>query len=195
MDSILTRDKFLIKQRSVGNRPNNNFRIYDPTGDELLMVCREEALYPAGRRIWGLEFSGPSEYSRLVFQTPTGEQVFSLTRVRKWGRVKFILLDRNGREIAALKSKIFLRGGGFEYIDPNERYAIKAMVGGLETWVVKGSIRIAVLTKPFPKKLKELGSPVSKFHLGFDDWIEKENSLRLMILGAILPIYNSIPDD
>ena len=117
MNPVLNRNLFFIKQHAGLFKAANNFDIYDPADQQLIMTCREAK---PGFFTRMLRFSA---YRRMVpfhvgIRTASSEQVLSVKRGVSLFSSTVEVMDENHVLAGRFLQKKFTIGGRFDVTDP-----------------------------------------------------------------------------
>ena len=167
MKKNLQKNTFLFKEHVGLLKASNNYDVYDPQTNEIVLHCREKNLNPLYKIIRLL-------VTELKSMTPFEIEVF----------------DENDRLIGLIKLKLFPLGNNFEIFDEKGNLVSK-LNGSLIGWnfkFVKDKNTIARVTKKWSGIGKELFTSADNYILDIKDDVEKSSPLRLLIFGAVICI-------
>jgi uncharacterized protein YxjI len=189
MNSILNRNMFFVKEHVGMFKAANNFDIYSPDTQEMIMTCREDKL---GFFTKMLRFS---DYKRntpfhVEIKDTNGNPVLAVKRgVSLWlSRVE--VLDENGQLIGQFKQKLFSIGGKFDVLDADGNM-LCSLKGKWTSWdfkFIKGTEEFAHVSKKWSGLGKELFTSADNYMLSIDEKVPENHPLRILIVAAVLCI-------
>lgn len=189
MNSILNQNTFFVKEHVGMFKAANNFDIYDPKNQKMVMTCREENL---GFFTKLLRFS---DYKRMTpfnieIKTTSGEKVLTVKRGVSFFLSNVEVFDENEKLIGRFKQKFFSIGGKFDIIDANERI-LCTLKGKWTSWdfrFVKDQIEYAHISKKWAGIGKEMFTSADNYMLNIDRKVSENDPIRLLILAAVMCI-------
>ncbi len=189
MHSILNLNLFLVKEHVGMFKAANNFDIYNPENNELIMNCREDNL---GFFTKIFRFT---DYKRLTpfdieVKTANGEKVLTIKRGFTLFLSKVEVFDNNGSAVGIFKQKFFSLGGAFDVLDANNNIlcSLKGKWSGWDFKFVKDKEEFASVSKKWAGLGKELFTTADNYVLKIEDKIPADHPLRTLILAAVLCI-------
>jgi len=167
----------------------NNFDIFNPDNQEMIMTCREENL---GFFTKILRFS---KYKRMTpfhieIKTASGEKVLTIKRGISIFLSSVDVLDESDNLLGKFKQKFFSIGGKFDVIDSNENF-LCTLKGKWTSWdfkFIKGETEFAHVSKKWAGIGKELFTSADNYMLAIDNKVAADNSIRILILAAVMCI-------
>lgn len=189
MNPVINQNLFFVKEHVGMFKAANNFDIYDPQSQELLMHCREEKL---GFFTKMLRFS---DYKRMTpfnieIKTATGEKVLTVKRGVSIFLSDVEVFDENEHKVGQFKQRFFSFGGKFDVLDA-EGKKLCQLKGKWTSWdfkFVHEKMEFAHVTKQWAGLGKELFTTADNYVLQIDEKVPENNSLRLLILAAVMCI-------
>ena len=189
MNPVLSQNLFLVKEHVGMFKAANNYDIYDPATQDILMHCREEKL---GFFTKMLRFT---DYKRMTpfhveIKTPAGEKVLSVKRGISVFLSSVEVFDGNEKLIGKFKQKFFSIGGKFNVLDANETH-LCTLKGKWTSWdfkFVKDDIEMAHVSKKWAGFGKEFFTSADNYMLKIDDRIPADNGIRMLIMAAVMCI-------
>ncbi|ELR68997.1 hypothetical protein C900_05555 [Fulvivirga imtechensis AK7] len=189
MNPVLNKNLFLVKEHVGMFKAANNYDIYDPETQDVIMHCREERL---GFFTKMLRFT---DYKRMTpfhveIKTPSGEKVLSVKRGVSFFLSSVEVFDGNEKLIGKFKQKFFSIGGKFNVLDANETH-LCTLKGKWTSWdfkFVKDDIEMAHVSKKWAGFGKELFTTADNYMLKIDDQIPADNGIRILIMAAVMCI-------
>lgn len=189
MNSNLNRNLFFIKEHVGMFKAANNYDIYDPENQEMILTCREENL---GFLTKLFRFTG---YKRMTpfnieIKTTTGEKILRVKRGVAWFLSTVEVFDENEKPVGKFKQKLFSIGGKFNILDPNEK-TLCTLKGKWTSWdfrFIKDEVEFARVNKKWAGIGKELFTTADNYMLSIDERVQKDNPIRILILAAVMCI-------
>jgi len=189
MNPILNHNLFLIKEHIGMFKAANNYDIYDPATNEIIMNCRENNL---GFFTKMLRFT---DYKRMTpfdveISTASGEKIISVKRGIAWFRSTVEVFDEKDRLLGTFKQKFLSIGGKFEILDKNEKPAA-TLQGKWTGWDFKFSHenkQLAQVSKKWAGMGKEFFTSADNYVLQIEENVAPESPLRQLILAAVMCI-------
>lgn len=189
MNSILKRDLYFVKEHVGLFKAANNFDIFDPETNELLLNCRENNL---GFLTKMLRFS---DYKRMTpfcleVTTPAGAKVLTVKRGISIFLSTVEVLDENDMVVGRFKQKFFSVGGKFNVLNPQNE-VISQLKGKWTSWdfkFVNNDIEYAHVAKKWAGMGKELFTTADNYMLEIYNNVGPSDNMRIMILAAVLSI-------
>lgn len=167
----------------------NNFDIYNPENQELIMSCREEHL---GFFTKLFRFS---EYKRMTpfhieVKTSQGSKVLTVKRGVSLFVSTVEVFDEKDKLIGMFKQKFFSIGGKFNVLDPQENILCK-LKGKWTRWdfkFMKDNKELGHVSKKWAGLGKEMFTSADNYMLEINKEVSKEDPLRVLILAAVICI-------
>jgi len=189
MHEVLNRNVFLVKEHTGVFKAANNYDIYDPETQTLLMECREDRL---GFFTKILRFT---DYKRMTpfdiqIRTPDGQQVVRVKRGVSFFLSKVQVLDENDCVIGGFKQRFFSLGQAFTVLDANEApvCALKGKWTGWDFKFLHGETELAHVTKKWAGFAKEMFTSADNYILEISDQVPVNGAARQLILAAVMCI-------
>lgn len=189
MNNTLGQNLYLIKEHVGMFKAANNYDIYDPETQQIIMNCREEKL---GFFTKLLRFT---DYKRMTpfhveIKTPTGEKVLTVKRGISIFLSSVEVFDENEKLIGKFKQQFFSIGGKFKVLDAKENH-LCTLKGKWTSWdfkFVKDDIEMAHVSKKWAGLGKELFTSADNYVLKIDEKIPADNTIRILIMAAVMCI-------
>lgn len=189
MNSVLNQNVFLVKEHVGVFKAANNYDIYNPDTQSIVMTCREESL---GFFTKLFRFS---DYKRMTpfdieIKTASGEKVLTVKRGISIFLSTVEVFDDKGILVGKFKQKFFSIGGKFEVLDSNEQN-LCTLKGKWTSWdfkFVKENTEFAHVSKEWAGIGKELFTSADNYVLRIDESVSKNDPKRLLILAAVMCI-------
>ena len=189
MNPILKRNAYFVKEHVGIFKAANNYDIYDPEAQDIIMTCREESL---GFFTKMFRFS---DYKRMTpfhieIKTASGEKVLTVKRGVSIFLSTVEVLDENDMLVGKFKQKFFSIGGKFDLLDPNDHFMC-TLKGKWTSWdfkFVRDNAEFAHVTKKWAGLGKELFTSADNYMLTINESVPANDPLRIMILAAVMSI-------
>jgi len=189
MNSLLEQNLFFIKEHVGLFKAANNFDIYNPETQELIMTCREDNL---GFFTKMFRFS---DYKRMTpfnieIKTVKGDKILTVKRGVTFFKSVVEVFDENDLLIGTFKQRLFSIGGKFDIFDSsdNEICTLKGKWTSWEFSFEKDGITYASVHKKWSGLGKELFTTADNYMLEIESLTSKNSILRLLILASVMCI-------
>lgn len=189
MNPIVNKNLFFIKEHVGMFKAANNYDIYTPQNNELVMNCREEGL---GFFTKILRFT---DYKRMTpfdieIKTPQGEQILRIKRGISIFLSKVEVFNEKDVLVGVFKQKLFSIGGKFNVYDADENELCQ-LKGKWTSWdfkFIKDDIEFAHVSKKWAGLGKELFTSADNYMLEINENVPVDSPLRLLILASVMCI-------
>ncbi|MBS7233320.1 RNAase [Flavobacterium psychroterrae] len=189
MNPILNQNLFLVKEHVGMFKAANNYDIYNPETNEIVMNCRENNLGFFTKMLRFTDYKTMTPFN-IEITTVSGEKIISVKRGIAWLRSTVEVFDEKDRLLGTFKQKIFSIGGKFEILDKNERSAA-TLQGKWTGWDFKFSHedkQLAQVTKKWAGMGRELFTSADNYVLQIEETVAPDSPLRQLILAAVMCI-------
>ena len=190
MKKLLQKNTFLFKEQLGLFKASNNYDVYDPQTEEIILHCREKNLNPLYKiirlLIKDLKSMTPFE---IEISGLDGIKIIKVKKKLSLVLPKIEVFDESDKLIGFIKLNLF-QLNNFEVFDYKGNLVSK-LKGSLIGWnfkFLKDEITIATVTKKWSEIGKELFTSADNYILDINDNVEKTSSLRLLIFGAVICI-------
>lgn len=189
MNAALNQNLFFVKEHVGMFKAANNFDIYDPKSQEMIMTCREEKL---GFFTKLFRFS---DYKRMTpfhveIKTMKGEPVLEVKRGVSLFLSKVDVMDENGKLVGRFKQKLFSVGGKFDVLDPNDK-VLCTLKGKWTSWDFRFAdqkMEYAHVSKKWAGLGREMFTSADNYMVKIEEIVPENDPLRILILAAVLCI-------
>lgn len=167
----------------------NNYDIYDPATQEIVMNCREENLGFFTKMLRFTDYKRMTPFN-VEIKTPAGEKILTVKRGVSIFLSNVEVFDEKDTLIGRFKQKFFSIGGKFDIIDPNDQ-KLCSLKGKWTSWdfkFVSEDTEFAHISKEWAGLGKELFTSADNYMLNIDEKVPADHPLRLLILGAVMCI-------
>lgn len=189
MNSILNRNLYLVKEHVGMFKASNNYDIYDPKTNEIILLCREEGLNFLTKIFRFSDYKTATPFN-VVIKTPEGKTVVRVKRGINIWLSKVEVLDENDKVIGIFKQKLFSIGGKFKVLDPNgkELCMLKGKWTGWNFKFIKDNLEFAHVSKKWSGIGKEFFTSADNYILNINENVPADSPLRQLILAAVMCI-------
>jgi uncharacterized protein YxjI len=189
MNPILNQNLFLVKEHVGMFKAANNYDIYNPENNELIMNCREKDLGFFTKVLRFTDFKRATPFN-VEIATPAGEKIINVKRGVAIFRSKVEVFDEKERLIGTFKQKIFSIGGKFEILDKNEK-PVCTLQGKWTGWdfkFTKDTQMLGQVNKKWAGIGKEFFTSADNYVLQIENSVAQDDSVRQLILAAVMCI-------
>ena len=189
MHPVLSNNIYFVKEHVGMFKAANNYDIYDPSTEAVIMECREDRLGILTKILRFTDYKRMTPFD-IQIRTPEGQQVIRVKRGIALFLSKVEVLDENDRVIGMFKQKIFSIGGAFTVFDANENPVcqLKGKWTGWDFKFLDGETELAHVTKKWAGVGKELFTSADNYVLQISDNVPADNVARQLILAAVMCI-------
>lgn len=189
MNPILSQNLFLVKEHIGMFKASNNYDIYDPETNQIIMNCRENNLGFFTKILRFTDYKRATPFN-VEITTASGEKLITVRRGVAIFRSTVEVLDEKDRLVGTFKQKFFSIGGKFDILDKNEK-PVATLQGKWTGWDFKFSHenrQLAQVSKKWAGLGKEFFTSADNYVLQIEDTIAADSPLRQLILGAVMCI-------
>lgn len=189
MNPILSRNLFFVKEHVGMFKAANNYDIYDPNSQEMIMHCREDGLGFFTKLLRFTEYKRMTPFN-VEIKTTTGEKILTVKRGISLILSSVEVYDDQDKLIGKFKQKLFSIGGKFNVLDANDNF-LCTLKGKWTSWdfkFIKEKEEFAHVSKQWSGIGKELFTSADNYMLKIDEKIPGDNPIRLLILAAVMCI-------
>ena len=189
MNSILNQNLFFIKEQVGMFKASNNYDIYNPDSQEMIMTSREDSLGFFTKMLRFTDYKRMTPFN-IEVKTITGEKVLSIKRGTSIFVSTVEVFDDKDKLIGKFQQKFFSIGGKFDVLSPQDEI-LCTLKGKWTSWdfrFIKNDIEFAHVSKKWAGIGKELFTSADNYMLEIDKTIPNDNPLRVLILAAVMCI-------
>ena len=189
MNPILNENLFFVKEHTGMFKAANNFDIFDPNTQKLVMNCREDNLGFFTKILRFTDYKRMTPF-HIVISTPDGKKVLEIKRGVSIFLSNVEVFDENGQIVGRFKQKFWSIGGAFSVLDANNQPLcdLKGKWTGWDFKFLAGTQELASVTKKWAGLGKELFTTADNYILQITDKVPADNQLRVLILAAVMCI-------
>jgi len=189
MNPILNRNLFFIKEHVGMFKAANNYDIYNPDNQEMIMSCREENLGFFTKMLRFTDYKRMTPFN-VEIKTSSGQKVLTIKRGVSIFLSTVEVFDENENLMGKFKQKFFSIGGKFDVRDSNDE-TLCTLKGKWTSWdfkFVKDEVEFAHVSKKWAGIGKELFTSADNYMLEIDEKVPHDNPIRVLILAAVMCI-------
>jgi uncharacterized protein YxjI len=189
MNEVLKKNVFLVKEHVGLFKAANNFDIYDPETNEIILECREERLGIFTKLLRFTDYKRMTPF-HIEIRTPGGPTLIHVKRGISLFLSTVRVLDENEKLIGSFKQKFFSIGGAFDLLDVNDRPVCK-LKGKWTSWdfrFLAGDVEFAHVTKQWAGFGKELLTTADNYVIEISESVAENSPTRKIILAAVMCI-------
>ena len=189
MNPILNKNMFFVKEHVGMFKASNNYDIYDPENNRIILISREPNLGFFTKMFRFTDYKRMTPF-HVVIATPENRPVLSIRRGVTFFRSDVEVFDENERLLGTFKQKFFSIGGKFQIYDTNDNL-ICTLQGKWTSWdfkFMKGDTEIARVSKKWAGLGKELFTSADNYMLQIQDTVAPGDSVRPLIMAAVMCI-------
>lgn len=189
MNSILNQNIFLVKEHVGMFKAANNYDIYNPENNELILNCRENNLGTFTKILRFTDYKRMTPFD-IEIATTSGLHLIRVKRKVAVFRSNVEVFDEKDHLIGTFKQKFWSIGGKFEILDKNEKPICK-LQGKWSGWDFKftqGDKLLAQVNKKWAGIGKELFTSADNYVLQIENTVAPDDNVRQLILAAVMCI-------
>ncbi|MBF4518113.1 RNAase [Flavobacterium sp. ANB] len=189
MNPILSQNLFLVKEHVGMFKAANNYDIYDPETNQIIMNCRENNLGFFTKVFRFTDYKRMTPFD-IEITTASGEKLITVKRGIAWLRSTVEVFDEKDHLVGTFKQKFFSIGGKFEILDKNEK-PVATLQGKWTGWDFKFSYenkQLAQVNKKWAGIGKEFFTSADNYVLQIEESVAQDSPLRQLILAAVMCI-------
>lgn len=189
MNPVLQKNIYLIKEKVGIFKAANNYDIYDPATNTLLMECREPHLGLITKLFRFTDYKRMTPF-HVVVTAADGQTVLTVKRGFSLILSKVEVFDENDKLVGFFKQKLFSIGGKFDVLNPNEE-VICTLKGKWTSWdfgFIKNDKEIAHVSKKWSGLGKEFFTSADNYILDIKETVPPDNKVRILLFAAVMCI-------
>ncbi len=190
MNAILEKNLFFVKEHVGMFKAANNFDIYDPDTQSIVLECREENL---GFFTKMFRFTKYKRYTPFNVQVKTsdGSQMVRVKRNFSLLRSVVEVFDENNHAIGKFRQKLLSIGGAFTVLDTNDNEVCQ-LRGKWTSWdfrFMAGERELAHVAKKWAGLGKEMFTSADNYMLEIANTVPADDyKTRQLILASVMCI-------
>jgi len=189
MHEVLNKNLFLVKEHLGLLKAANNYDIYDPETNTIIMECREEKMGLITKLLRFTDYKRMTPFD-IQIRTPDGRPVVRVKRGISIFLSNVRVLDERDQVVGGFKQKLFSIGGKFDVLDQNDQpvCSLKGKWTGWDFRFVHGDVELAQVSKKWAGLGKELFTSADNYVLSISESVPPNSTLRQLILAAVMCI-------
>ena len=189
MHPLLNQNLFFIKEHVGMFKAANNFDIYNPDTQELMMTCREEQLSFLTKLFRFTDYKRMTPF-HIEIKSSLGEKILTVKRGVSIFLSSVEVFDGKDNLVGRFKQKFFSIGGKFDILDTNDS-VICTLQGQWTSWdfkFMRDNDELAQVSKKWAGLGKELFTTADNYMLSINESVKKDDHARILILAAVMCI-------
>ncbi len=188
MNPIFNQNIFLVKEQIGMFKASNNFDIFNPENNELVLTCREPNLGFFTKLFRFTDYKRMTPFD-IEIRTATGELTIQIKRGVTIFRSDIDVFDGGGRKIGVFKQKFFSFGGRFEVHDHQDKHlcTLQGKWTGWDFKFNKDNKELANVSKKWAGLGKEFFTSADNYVINITD-VAEESKLRPLLIAAVMCI-------
>jgi len=189
MNPILNKNLFLVKEHVGMFKAANNYDIFDPESNELIMLTREPNLGFFTKMFRFTDYKRMTAFD-IEINTAKGEKLLNIKRGVTYFRSDVEVFDERSRLVGIFKQKLFSVGGKFTIFDKDGREicTVQGKWTGWDFKFIRDGIEIAQVNKKWAGIGRELFTSADNYVLQISEKVKEDDSIRQLILAAVMCI-------
>lgn len=189
MNPLLNKNLFLVKEHVGMFKAANNYDIFDPQNNELIMTTREPNLGFFTKMFRFTEYKRMTAFN-IEISTAKGEKLLSIKRGVTIFRSDVEVFDERDRLIGVFKQKLLSIGGKFTIYDKEDREIcrVQGKWTGWDFKFMKNDTELAHVSKKWAGIGRELFTSADNYVLQIDEKVKEDDNVRQLILAAVMCI-------
>jgi uncharacterized protein YxjI len=190
MNNVLKQHNlFFVKEHRGIFKASNNYDIYDPNTQVIIMTCREEKLGVVTKIFRFTNYKTLTPFD-IIVRDVNSKQVIRVKRGFSMFRSKVQVFDENDINIGMFRQRLLNIGGKFDVYDPNGTM-LCTLKGKWHSWDFKfgtKDVEYASVTKKWAGLGRELFTSADNYMLSIEPTVAQNDTLRELILAAVMCI-------
>ena len=188
MNPIFNQNIFLVKEKIGMFKAANNFDIFNPENNELVLTCREPNLGFFAKLFRFTDYKKMTPFD-IEIRTATGELTIQIKRGVTIFRSDINVFDGGGRKIGVFKQKFFSFGGRFEIHDHQDKHlcTLQGKWTGWDFKFNKDTKVLANVSKKWTGLGKELFTSADNYVINITN-VAEDNAIRPLLIAAVMCI-------
>ena len=188
MNPIFNQNIFLVKEQIGMFKASNNYDIFNPENNELVLTCREPNLGFFTKLFRFTDYKRMTPFD-IEIRTASGELTIQIKRGVTIFRSDIDVFDGGGRKIGVFKQKFFSFGGRFEVHDYQDKHlcTLQGKWTGWDFKFNKDNKELANVSKKWAGLGKEFFTSADNYVINITD-VAEESTLRPLLIAAVMCI-------
>ncbi len=189
MNPILNKNLFFVKEHRGIFKAANNYDIFDPNTQQMIMTCREEKLGIFTKIFRFTDYKRATPFD-IEIKTADGRKVLTVKRGISIFLSNVEVFDENDILVGRFKQKFFTIGGKFDVLDASDN-VVCSLKGKWTSWnfdFIRDEFKLAHVSKKWAGIGREMFTSADNYMLEIDNSVPQNDSVRLLILAAVMCI-------
>ena len=189
MNQILNKNLFFVKEHRGIFKAANNYDIFDPNTQQMVMTCREEKLGIFTKIFRFTDYKRATPFD-IEIKTVDGRKVLTVKRGISIFLSNVEVFDENDILVGRFKQKFFTIGGKFDVLDASDN-VVCSLKGKWTSWnfdFIRDEFRLAHVSKKWAGIGREMFTSADNYMLEIDNNVPQNDPVRLLILAAVMCI-------
>ncbi len=189
MNQILNKNLFFVKEHRGIFKAANNYDIFDPNTQQMIMTCREEKLGIFTKIFRFTDYKRATPFD-IEIKTTDGRKVLTVKRGISIFLSNVEVFDENDILVGRFKQKFFTIGGKFDVLDASDN-VVCSLKGKWTSWnfdFIRDEFKLAHVSKKWAGIGREMFTSADNYMLEIDNSVPQNDSVRLLILAAVMCI-------
>jgi uncharacterized protein YxjI len=189
MHPVLSRNLYFVKEHAGIFKAANNYDVYDPETNQIILNCREERLGVFTKMLRFTDYKRLTPFE-VIIRTPDGQPVLCVKRGVALFLSKVDVLDEHGQHVGGFAQKFFSLFDKFTVNGANGQ-PLCTLKGSWTSWeftFMAGEQELAKVSKKWAGLGKELFTSADNYILQISPIVPADNPIRALILGAVMCI-------
>ncbi|MCB9220398.1 MAG: RNAase [Ignavibacteria bacterium] len=189
MNQILNKNLFFVKEHRGIFKAANNYDIFDPNTQQMIMTCREEKLGIFTKIFRFTDYKRATPFD-IEIKTVDGKKVLTVKRGISIFLSNVEVFDENDNLVGRFKQKFFTIGGKFDVLDASDN-VVCSLKGKWTSWnfdFIRDEFRLAHVSKKWAGIGREMFTSADNYMLEIDPNVPQNDPVRLLILAAVMCI-------
>lgn len=189
MNQILNKNLFFVKEHRGIFKAANNYDIFDPNTQQMVMTCREEKLGIFTKIFRFTDYKRATPFD-IEIKTVDGKKVLTVKRGISIFLSNVEVFDENDNLVGRFKQKFFTIGGKFDVLDASDN-VVCSLKGKWTSWnfdFIRDEFRLAHVSKKWAGIGREMFTSADNYMLEIDPNVPQNDPVRLLILAAVMCI-------
>lgn len=186
---VINQNLFLVKEHAGIFKAANNYDIYNPDTNEIVMMCRENKLNIFNKILRFTKYKQISPFNIQILDA-NDNQLIRVERGFSLIRSKVRVYDQNDEIIGTFKQKLISIGGSFRVLDKNdvEQCMLKGKWTSWDFHFMAQDVELAHVSKEWAGMAKELFTSADNYVLSINEIVPADSDMRKLIIAAVMCI-------
>lgn len=189
MNTILNKNLFFVKEHRGIFKAANNYDIFDPNSQQMIMTCREERLGIFTKMFRFTDYKRATPFD-IEINTADGKKVLTVKRGISIFLSNVEVFDENDVLVGRFKQKFFTIGGKFDVLDATDNI-VCSLKGKWTSWnfdFIRDDFKLAHVSKKWAGIGREMFTSADNYMLEINQNVPSNDPVRLLILAAVMCI-------